>query len=232
MTIATLNIDWAGVYRSGSHRHTISQLLEKCDFDILVLTEAVPLVLPQYSFVFQSEILPKDTVYQGINYSQYLRQIDGHSVIVYSKFQCVKQHTVADPKTSVAVVLATPAGNIILYATIIGTQFRKKPYAAIELENCIHDCQYLATQQLPLFIAGDLNTSFLANEKNYSINQNTTAQLTKMVQNLKLEIATKNIPENIDHIILPKAIQPQQYNAAIFIEKGAVSDHHGVVVHF
>lgn len=230
MTIATLNIDWAKKYSSNSHEQKIIATLSTFDFDILVLTEAISINLPNFHYQYFSENLSENKLYEGVNYATYLRGTIAHRVIVYSKFSAIKILPVKDPKTSLALELSTSLGNIILYATIIGTQFRKQPYATVELENCITDCKNLFNQNPNLFIVGDFNTSFLADETSFSINQNTTKQLSALINFLNLQMPTATLRQNIDHIAIPNSFIKNTATAGIFIEKNSISDHQGVYV--
>ena len=77
----------------------------------------------------------------------------------------MKKYKVIDDKTNLALEFETELGKIVLYTTIIGTWFKKQPFAQKELENCIKDSKLISKENKNLFIIGDLNTSFLKNEE-------------------------------------------------------------------
>lgn len=224
MKIATLNIDWA---LKGQRK--IEMFLRKTDFDFLILTEAIDLGLPNYNHKYRSEQIPENRIYEDLNYSQYLNGNKAFRTIIYSKRPFVKKHEVVDDKTCLAIEFETDIGNVIIYTTIVGTWFKKLPYAKTELENCISDCETLYTKKRNLIVVGDLNTSFIETEKSYTINIETTKLLKTLFQKLNLKIATETIETNIDHIVIPDSIQSE---SGVFVEKDILSDHKGVFVRF
>lgn len=231
MTIATLNIDWAKKQRSKTHIHKIEHLLNILDFDILVVTEAVDLNLATYPFVYKSKSLPEGQEYENINYSIYLKGTPANRVTIYSKFQSSKTYRVTDDFTSVCREFETNVGVITIYGTIIGTLFRKPPFAEKELNNCIMDCLRIFQQTKSLCLVGDLNTSFVKTEKNLQINEVTTKLLRDLIKTCNLDLTTGNIKNNIDHIFLHKGLKVKMdVTQDVFVEKNKVSDHQGIVV--
>jgi len=248
MRIATWNIDWGRKYRSKTHYLNIESFLKEWDFDVLILTEAIQLHLPNYQYRYFSKEIPENVEFAGVNYTHYLRGEQAYRVAIYSKFPAVSFPAVKDEFTSLATeikinkadwgeietgFLDEPQGqSIIVYGSIIGTRFRKLPYAKVELENFLIDCDYLIRQNPNTIIAGDLNTSFLNLEKEYSINQNTTHRIKSKILEMNMLIATENLKSNIDHIIVPNIPESRVVNSEIFIERGVLSDHQGVWVEF
>ncbi len=82
-----------------------------------------------------------------------------------------------------------------------------------------------------LCLVGDLNTSFLQNEKRLQISNETTDALIDLCKSCNLDLTTGAIEANIDHIFLPHnfclnhTVVPK-----VFIPKHTLSDHQGVVV--
>lgn len=226
MKIATLNIDWARKLK----RTNTEAYLNQFDFDILVITEGINIDVQDYPYKYLCESIPVNTVYEGINYTTYLDGEVAYRTIIYSKYPCIKHHEVNDPKTSVAVEFETPLGNLVIYATIVGTQFRKKPYAQTELENMIADCRRIYESDQNLIIVGDLNTSFRKNEKSFSINTATKQALTSLFDDLKLTIPTNVLAENIDHIIISQSFESKIISSKAFVEKDMVSNHKGIYI--
>ena len=230
MKIATLNIDWGRKAKSKNHYIKIQNFLSAQNFDFLVLTEAIDLVLPNYSFKYFSEMIPENIVYEKLNYTDYLNGAKAYRTAIYSNYSCFKQYQVEDSRTAMALEFQIDEQSFILYASIIGTRFKEKPYAQVELVNFIKDCEQLYAQNSHLIIAGDFNTSFLENEKDYQINAETTSQLKCLFEKFKLHNATSAIAKNIDHIIIPESLKESIINFDVFVEKDVLSDHQGVFV--
>ena len=231
MTIAILNIDWAKKYKSKTHIQRIEECINTLNSDILIVTESVDLNLSIYPFNYKTNTLPKDQGYEELDYSKYLNEESANRVTIYSKYQSVKSFEVSDPYTSICNQFNTDAGNITIYATIIGTWFNKKPYAEKELHNCINDCMRIYNQTNSLCLAGDLNTSFKQNEKHLQISEETTIQLKDLCNFCQLDPTTKDIEKNIDHIFLPKHLTSTlKCVSNIFVEKDVLSDHQGIFI--
>lgn len=230
MKIATLNIDWGKKYNSKNHYKRIEKYLHLQNFDFLIITEGIDLDLQNFKYKYFADRIPENCLYEGLNYSKYLNGEKVARTIIYSQTPFVKKYQVSDNKTSIALEYATEVGNCVIYATIIGTWFKKQPYAQIELENCIKDCQEIYRQNKNIFIVGDLNTSFKKNEKNLQINSETTVKLEKLFENLDLFNATASIKQNIDHIIIPKSLKKYLIESDEFVEKDVLSDHKGVFI--
>ncbi|MNK55998.1 hypothetical protein D3C87_750210 [compost metagenome] len=228
MKIATLNIDWA--LQVGKAK--IEEFLNQQDFDFLILTEAIDLNLKNFKFKYLSQLIPENIEYEGLNYTEYLKGEKAYRTIIYSKFPSNKRFNVSDDKTNLALKFETEFGNLVIYVTIIGTRFRTKPFAKNELENCINDCKKISESNPNLIIVGDLNTSFLENERQFSISNDTTEFLKSLFKDLNLINATENIKQNIDHIIIPNFLAKNLTVAKTFVEKDILSDHQGVFVAF
>ncbi|KMQ67995.1 endonuclease/exonuclease/phosphatase family protein [Chryseobacterium koreense] len=227
MKIATYNIDWLN-----KRKIEIENILNETDFDFLILTEAIDVNLKNYKYKYFTDELPQNYEYETQNYSEILNGKKGHRTIIYSKYPALKKYFVQDKKTSIACEFETEYGKLVVYGTIIGTLYNRKPFAEIELKNCISDCIKIHEQNQNLIIVGDLNTAFLeADKKKFKINHNTTEFLIKLFENLNLVNATMNIKENIDHIIIPKSFQSKIKESEIFIpKKSKKDDHHGIFI--
>lgn len=223
MKIATLNIDWA-------RKKGTLEFLNQFDFDFLILTEAVDLDLKNFPYKYFSYQIPENIVYENLNYSEYLKGEKAFRTVLYSKIPCLKKHQVTDDKTNLALEFETEFGNIIFYCTIIGTWFNRKPFVDNELQNTIQDCKRLHSINENLFIVGDFNTSFKTAEEKFSINSKTTKALTDLFEDINLINATKEITENIDHIVIPKIFINNIFETGTFVDKNILSDHQGVYV--
>lgn len=230
MKIATLNIDWANKQKSKYHFLKIEEYLNQQDFDFLILTEAINLNLVNFQFKYFSEQIPENIEYEKLNYSEYLKGEIAYRAAIYSKVICKRKMDVSDNKTSLALEFETDFGEIVLYVTIIGTRFKEKPFVKRELENCIKECKEIYEKNQNLIIVGDLNTSFIENEKDFRIDTETTKSLQSLFEELNLKNATENIKENIDHIIIPKKFENKLTSSGVFVEKNILSDHKGVYI--
>ena len=231
MKLSTFNIDWGNKQKSKSYIHKIEQALNALDSDLLIITESVDLDLPAYNFVYKTKALPEDQEYEGLNYSDYLNGSSGYRVSIYSKYQSSRSFKVIDEYTSICNQFETSIGTLTIYATIIGTWFKKQPYAEKELHNCINDCMKISQHTNSLCLVGDLNTSFLQNEKNLQISDETTKALIDLCKVCELDLTTGNIDANIDHIFLPKKMKSiLNIIPKVFVQKYELSDHQGVML--
>ena len=230
MNIATLNIDWGRKYKSAQHYLKIEQWLDALDVDFLVLTEAISLDLRNFPYQFHCAAIPANAEYEGLNYSEYLHGETAYRTMIYSKYPAVQTLETRDARTSIAVEFETKEGNFVLYATIIGTRYPPFPHAAPPLENCTLDCEKIYQQHKNLMIVGDLNTSFLEHEREYTINAKTTEELKRLFARLDLINVTEYLTTNIDHIIVPQSFSHHTPDSTVFVEKGVLSDHQGVMV--
>lgn len=232
MIIATLNIDWAKKYSSKTHIHKIEKVLTELNADILIITENVQsLSLPGYQHAYHSQPIPPGD-YEEFEYDKYL---PGHIPVrtsIYSKSQSLRSFPVSDLHTSICRQFALTSGTITIYATIVGTRFNKMPYAGTELNNCITDCLRISKRTNDLCLAGDLNTSFIESEKGYEITHlKSRAALLDLCERCSFSLTTKDIPFNIDHILLPALVSARyKTKAEVFVEMDVLSDHKGIVV--
>lgn len=231
MKIATLNIDWAKKYASKIYIHKIEKALTELNADILIITENVrSLSLPGYEYAYHTQAIPQDSEYEGFDYGKYLENEIPIRTSIYSKSESTRSFPVTDPHTSVCRQFAIPGGSLSIYATIVGTRFNRKPYSLHELNNCITDCQNIAALTGDLCLAGDLNTTFQISESHLEIGGiHSRKALTELCSTCSLALTTGEIPNNIDHILLPAKLLAK---ASVFAEKYALSDHKGVVVEF
>ena len=234
MKISTLNIDWAKTYLKKNKLKEIDEFLDNHNSDILILTEAVPLEIKSYPYLYSSKQIPSNVEFQGLNYTKYLNGQQAFRVSMYSRIQSTSAYTVKDPFTSICREFEIGEDHILIYATIVGTQFNKMPYAQTEMYNCISDCIRLSLISDNLCLAGDLNTSFLSHESKFQIaGIKSQKELSELCKSLNLDLTTGNIPENIDHILMSnQLVKKYRPEAHIFIEKNILSDHKGVEVRF
>ena len=230
MRVATLNIDWGNKHSSTTHFRKIEQFINQLDFDFLILTEGIKLNLQNFDYEYFSEQIAENIEYEELNYKDYLNGDKAFRTIIYSKIKSNRKYEVIDNKTSLAIEFETDFGRIVFYCSIIGTWYNRKPYAKMELENCLKDCKEIYKLNHNLIIVGDLNTSFLVNEKELTINEYTTESLKSLFLELNMFNATEKIEKNIDHIIIPKSMKDRIMKSDVFVEKGELSDHKGIYI--
>jgi len=226
LKIATLNIDWA---RKKNPQKTTA-FMNGFDFDFLVLTEAVDLDLDRFPYKYFCSPIPENTVYENLNYTEYLKGGKAFRTILYSKTPCSKKYPVTDDRTNLALEFETAFGNIVFYCTIIGTWFKRLPFADNELHNTISDCRRIHAENPNLFMIGDFNTSFKAGEERLSLSSRTTESLKDLFRDLKLKNVTSEIEENIDHIVVPEVFASRTIETGVFAEKNLISDHQGIFI--
>lgn len=228
MKIATLNIDWAKKKKPAK----TAAFLNRFDFDFLILTEAVDLDLDRFPYKYLCCPIPEHTMYENLNYTEYLKGEKAFRTILYSKIPCSKKYPVTDDKTNLALEFETALGNIVFYCTIIGTWFKRQPFADNEFHNTLSDCRRIHTENPKLFIVGDFNTSFKTGEERLSISPGITESLKNLFLDLKLKNITSEIEENIDHIVVPESFADYTIETGIFAEKNMISDHQGIFISF
>jgi hypothetical protein len=96
------------------------KFLNQFDFDFLILTEAIDLDLQNFPYQYLCSPIPENTVYENLNYSEYLKRKKAFRTILYSKIPYSKKYAVTDEKTNLALEFETELGNIVFYCTIIG----------------------------------------------------------------------------------------------------------------
>lgn len=233
MRILTYNIDWAKKQKSKTHIRKVEELLRSTNADIIVITESVDsLELQDYPFVFKTNQIPVNISYEGINYTEYLNGEIAIRVAIYSKYGCIKSYPVKDATTSICKSFITEIGSVTVYATIIGTRFNVKPYAEQELTNCIADCIHISDLTDDLCIVGDLNTSFIEAEIHHEIKGiKSRKALVKLCEICDVDLTTKEIEQNIDHILVSSKIaRSHRIEHKVFIEKDVLSDHKGILI--
>lgn len=228
MKIATLNIDWARKKKPQKS----AAFLNRFDFDFLILTEAVDLDIDRFPYTYPCSPIPENTVYENLNYTEYLNGEKAYRTILYSKTPCSKKYPVTDDKTNLALEFETALGNIVFYCTIIGTWFKRQPFADNELRNTISDCRRIHAQNPNLFIIGDFNTSFKTGEERLSISSEITESLKDLFRDLSLTNISSEIEQNIDHIVIPENFANLTIETGVFAEKNMISDHQGIFISF
>ena len=84
-------------------------------------------------------------------------------------------------------------------------------------------------KELPLCIVGDLNTSF---SDNFYFTHESRNRLRACFEELKLQIATQAIPNNIDHIVISASMGLKTENTYLWNQDLKLSDHIGIALGF
>ena len=215
MKIATWNIERL------KHKKKLDQIiaeLNKVDADILILTEAdKQVLLPQYkSMLLSSQI--------GV------RSIFGHSehrTIIYTKYELVGAKYLGKNCNAMFEAMMTPFGELMVYATIIGTYGNRHASFKTELEEQIFDFDCVAKDG-HLCIAGDFNISF---SDNYYYTKHGREELNACFERNNLVNLTAELPEAIDHIVVSKSfVENRTVKLTEWNLDKSLSDHKGVCV--
>lgn len=216
MKIATWNIER---FQSRFQKQ-ILETIQEIDADILVLTETFSSIeLNGYEYIKTSS-LPK--YIDGQDY----REGENRSSI-YSKYPIVNSHETYNNYTSICADINTPLGIITVYASIIGIVGNRQPYFNNDLDGQLQDFDRIFPSKENICIMGDLNTTFTGRVFPSHHARNT---LNDAFDKFNLQITTKDIDNNVDHIIISKHFlnsnisQPFIFN----VKQPKLSDHIGV----
>lgn len=164
------------------------ETLRALDADILVLTETdICIDLGSEYEVRHSE---KDA-------QDYFRAGE-RRVSIFSKYAIGREMKTFRSDTSLCVVVATPKGALTVYGTVIGTRGNRGHHFKEDLQAQLLDFNHLGMGE-NLCVAGDFNISF--GDAYYTVKES-RQQLEHTFSQLDMNILTRNIPENIDHIAL------------------------------
>lgn len=216
MKIATWNV--ARPTKNSKRVPLILDHLKSVDADILILTETNEMLDLGNQYNFFHSTKPQETFYT-----------DGEKrVSIYSKYKSTGQIETFRSDTSICINFDTPLGNLAVYGTIIGINGNKRKNFITDLEEQLFDFERIAKTN-NLCIGGDLNMTFT---DNYYFTIDGRAKLNKAFDELSLTNLTADIPENIDHIILPNKFFNTKEGVGTWnnpVDK-KLSDHKGVFV--
>ena len=229
MRIATWNVERL------RHRKSIDKILsaiEGVQADILVLTESDKRIIPKYRYGFHTPKLhnaPSDYRMSGRYKDCTVTDVYNSTenrVSIYTNYPCVKQYKTYDKYTSLCVELETPAGNLLVYGTIIGIIGNRDESFKQDLLLQVKDYEQLAKTG-NICICGDFNCSFA--DKYYFTNFGRNTLLSSFDHN-NISLLTGKQTECIDHIAVSKNfvgssnIRISEWN----LDK-MLSDHKGIV---
>lgn len=216
MKIATWNIERL---KKKQNLTGVVQQIEKINADILILTEFNKLVeLPFYSFGLETQVLPQ----MPYHYAATERR-----VAIFSKFPIIQVFETYDSQTSCCAELNTPLGRLIVYGTIVGIKGNTDKNFNTDLENQINDInKWVALGNF--CYSGDLNMSFF---DNYYFTKKGRERFITCFEANNLINTTKDLPENIDHIIISERFANlRNLNISEWNTDKTLSDHKGVCI--
>jgi endonuclease/exonuclease/phosphatase family metal-dependent hydrolase len=215
MKIATWNVERVS---NPSKRHkSIVEKLENIQADILVLTETIENIELKTSYhqIHTSNLC--DSAYKPFE----------KRVSVFTKYEIIQQINTHQHNTAVCATVKAPIGALTVYGTIIGIHGNRRQSFKADLELQIEDYIKIA-QSNNLCIIGDLNMSFA---DNYYFTNEGRQKLESTFEKLQLTNLTKDIPENIDHIVLASALaKDKKVVIDVWNRDKKLSDHIGVAV--
>ncbi len=215
MKIATWNLERPE--KDSTRLTQIQEILVSLDADVLILTETnkfIDLGSQYYSF-------------HTCNLSDTMYSKGEVRSSIYSKYPSLGRISTFNDETAICEVLATPDGNIAVYATIIGIYGNRHPNFKTDLELQLQDYKRIGSHY-PMIIAGDFNISF---GDNYYYTKDGRDKLNEAFGELGMRNLTANIENNIDHIVMSEGLvgeigtSVESWN----LDK-KLSDHIGVVV--
>ena len=192
--------------------------LNEFDADILILTETSSKInLGESYSSISTKLLPEN--YDGIDYKN-----GENRVTIWTKYKIKAHHKTCDEFTNVCAEIETPLGLLTLYATIIGVFGGKGERFKNDLKNQINDFEKLLINK-QVCIAGDFNVMF----SGYAYPSHLARQtLNDVFDKLELTNTTKDIKDNVDHIVVSKNFlmgEPLTWN-----EDKKLSDHIGICI--
>lgn len=218
MKIATWNLERL-TKSSAKRNQTIINILSEINADILILTETNEII--QFSETFNYK-----TFHSASAPESYYKEGEKR-VSIYSKYDFATAFATFRDDTSICKKIKTLKGNLAVYGTVIGINGNRRKNFIPDLDMQIKDFENI-TQTENLCISGDLNMSF---SDNYYYTKEGREKLNACFEKLSLTNLTANIPQNIDHIILPNSfIQDKRISIQTWNLEKKLSDHIGVAV--
>jgi endonuclease/exonuclease/phosphatase family metal-dependent hydrolase len=139
----------------------------------------------------------------------------------------IEQIETFNSETSICTILDTSFGELAVYGTIIGIYGNRHENFNVDLEKQLLDFKKISASQ-NICIAGDFNISF---SDNYYFTKMGRQELNTIFENQQLNNVTKNIAENIDHIVISeKFIENCNVESKTWNLDKKLSDHIGVSV--
>ena len=218
MRIATWNLERL------CRQNRLAAILDNCkqvDADILILTETDTRIQPEFPYAYHTPLLA-----EAVD-GDYYRPTENR-VSIFTKYPCVRQHTVADANTSICVELETERGPLLVYGTIFGIHGNRRPSFKQDILQQTADVRRLTGGGHALCIGGDFNCSFA---DNYYFTNWSRQEILHTFADCDMDLLTGAQPECIDHIAISRSF-PREKVAAVEewnLDK-KLSDHKGICI--
>ena len=218
MRIATWNVERL------CRQNRLPAILDNCkqvDADILILTETDTRIQPEFPYAYHTLLLA-----EAVD-GDYYRPTENR-VSIFTKYPCIRQHTVADDNTSICVELETERGPLLVYGTIFGIHGNRRPSFKQDILQQMADVRRLTDGSRALCIGGDFNCSFA---DNYYFTNWSRQEILHTFADCDMELLTGAQPECIDHIAISRnfsraeAAAVEEWN----LDK-KLSDHKGICI--
>jgi endonuclease/exonuclease/phosphatase (EEP) superfamily protein YafD len=217
MKIATWNIQRFTSRKQSAMLNTIQEQ----NADILVLTETYNTIEIDDCKNVKSKLLP-----HFIDGQEYRNGEIRTSL--YTKFPILNLHETYNGYTSLCADIQTPIGIFTVYASIIGILGNVQPYFKNDLIGQLNDYDKIFPSKENIIVIGDLNTTFSGRVFPSHFARNT---LNTAFDKFNLINLTKDIENNVDHIIISKRIAPLLPKEPIIWNKlKNLSDHIGICI--
>lgn len=216
MRIATWNVERL------KHYNDIDLMLnaiEKCDADILVLTETDRRLTPDYPFRFQTT---SPLIHSAVRY------VDTENrVTIYSKYECIRQYQTYDENTAICVELATEKGALIVYGTIMGIFGNRHPEFKDSIVKQIEDIRKLSAGE-NICVIGDYNLSF---SDNYYFTKVGRDLVNSTFSECGISLLTAEVEQCVDHIAISDAfVKGRSVSVKEWNRDKKLSDHKGMMI--
>lgn len=199
----------------------ILEALKGIDADILILTETNSCINPGEGYCsFATSSLTGSFSTKDGEYRE-----GENRVTIWSKFPGSRHKDFSDSHSSICAAISTPLGELNVYGTIIGIYGNRDKSFNVDLEVQLADWQRLCRMG-NVCIAGDFNISFA---DGYYYTKLGRQKMDDCFQSLKVDVPTRKIPQNIDHIAISESLLKSVVcKTEIWNEDKKLSDHMGV----
>lgn len=213
-------LNW-NVERYKKNKSEIDKIIHSYNADIVVLTEtSSKLDLGNEYQPIKTENLSNG--FDGVQYDE-----NENRVSIWTRYKILNKTKTYDGFTSVNTNLETEFGNLNVYATIIGVFGGKGERFNSDLNEQILDFHNFNSEEMNCII-GDLNTTF----SGFTYPSHLARKvLNEQFSTLNMENVTKDIDNNVDHIIISNSfIKDKKIGIDLFNTDKKLSDHIGICI--
>jgi endonuclease/exonuclease/phosphatase family metal-dependent hydrolase len=213
-------LNW-NVERYKKNKSEIDKIIHSYNADIVVLTEtSSKLDLGNDYQHIKTENLSNG--FDGVQYDEYENRVS-----IWTRYKILNKTKTYDEFTSINANLETEYGNLNVYATIIGVFGGKGERFNNDLNEQILDFHNFNSGEMNCII-GDLNTTF----SGFTYPSHLARKvLNEQFSTLNMENVTKDIDNNVDHIIISNSfIKDKKIVIDLFNTDKKLSDHIGICI--